>query len=220
MAYLWLFPNENIGLFTNVNGPGPNHKPGEALKVILYFIADILLQEEPWLTQETACTFPSPWRNTTSFTPSVATPPLSTSLTDYVGSYGNKIFPDVSITQDNETLKFDMNKIKGKLHPTSKSDEFQLELTDPWEYAVEKVVNENYTTMTKVRFIRSEANETERFDWFLDSWMPFQKGVSFLDDDDDIGTSDNPVSHTGSFRLSLSLLVIMLIILVNAQHDG
>ena len=183
-----MFPDKNVGIFVNVNGPGNNHKPGDAIKTIMYFIADILLQEEPWMTQHTACTFPSPWRNTSIYSPSnpIPTPqPLSPVLSDYIGRYGNKVFPDINIVEDNENLKLEMNRIKGILHPTDQPDEFKLELTDPWEYAIEKVVNENLTITMSLKFKRNQDNETVKFDWLLDTWITFQKGVYLVDDEED-----------------------------------
>ena len=215
VSYLWLFPDENIGIYTNVNGPGNNHNPGDTLRVIMYYISDVLLGEEPWLSPETGCSFPSPWMNITSFTSIEPDPVVTPPLTDYIGNYGNRIFPDVSIIQNDGFLMLDINRIKGKLHPTDSTDRFQLELTEPWEYAIEKVVSENYTLMSPIKFARDKDNKTISFDWFMDTWITFEKGVYLLDEEDSqystsngpsTETTDGPASKTSSYDISLSLL--------------
>ena len=224
VSYLWLFPDEDIGIYTNVNGPGHNHGPGDTLRVIMYYIADILLGEETWLSTETGCSFPSPWRNSYSpFTPIKPEPVVTPPLTDYIGYYGNRVFPDIIISDNAGVLTLAMNRIKGMLHPTDSIDRFQLEITDPWEYAIEKVVSENYTTMSPFWFTRDENNTTVSFDWFMDTWITFQKGVSLLDEGDsqystpndlrtDSITKDN-VSTASRLSLVSSLLICFSYIL-------
>lgn len=206
-----MFPDEGLGIFGNVNGPGNNHSPGDTLRVILSYIADILLQEEQWLTPDTGCTYPSPWKNASSIFPPEKDTLLTPNLTDYVGRYGNRVFPDVSIVKVSDSLVFDMNRIKGKLHPTHTEDLFSLELTDPWEYAIEKVLSENYTSMSQFKFTRNEENETNGFDWLLDSWITFEKGVYLLDESDDpSGDISSPAENVkNSYCLIIGVFLLM-----------
>ena len=181
----------------------------------MYYIADKLLGEEPWLSTETGCSFPSPWRNSSSsFTPIKPDTVVTAPLTDYIGNYGNRVFPDVIISDNDGVLTLAMNRIKGNLHPTDSIDRFQLEITDPWEYAIEKVVSENYTTMSLFWFTRDENNTTVCFDWFMDTWITFRKGVYLLDEEDSQYsiTKDN-VSTASKLSLVSSLLICLSYIL-------
>lgn len=59
-ALMTLFLDCGIGIYSACNGPG-----GRAAflshQLIHYAISDIMLGEEPWLTEDTVKTFPEPW---------------------------------------------------------------------------------------------------------------------------------------------------------------
>ena len=180
----------------------------------MYYIADILLGEEPWLSNETGCSFPSPWRATSSsFTPIRPEPVDTPPLTEYVGNYGNKVFPGVTISVINGILSLAMNRMKGHLHPTDAIDKFQLEITEPWELAIEKIVNENYTMMSSFWFTRDKHNMTLSFDWHTDTWITFKKGVYLLDKDSKEGGISKASTYsllTCNFMLCITVVLSRL----------
>ncbi|XP_060605765.1 uncharacterized protein LOC132758228 [Ruditapes philippinarum] len=55
VSLIWLYPDEQIGVFANVDGPGTVASPTYALRTILSYVSDILLGQTPWLDFETAC---------------------------------------------------------------------------------------------------------------------------------------------------------------------
>ena len=133
----------------------------------------MLLGYEPWLNRDTACTFPSPWENSTTF----PLPPYemitNENLTDFVGTYGSHLLPDVTISMANNSapdssLRFDMNRIRGFLFPTDKEEQLGFHMSDPWEYAIERVINDNFTIRYPVDFVRTDDNDVIGFDIALD----------------------------------------------------
>ncbi|CAI9724675.1 Hypothetical predicted protein [Octopus vulgaris] len=59
-SLIWLFPDNNVAIFSSVNGPMNTHSKN-ALRVIHHYAADLLLGQEAWLNQSSSCTFPDPW---------------------------------------------------------------------------------------------------------------------------------------------------------------
>ncbi|XP_014768721.1 uncharacterized protein LOC106868112 [Octopus bimaculoides] len=59
-SLIWLFPDNNVAIFSSVNGPMNAHSKN-ALRVIHHYAADLLLGQEAWLNQSSSCTFPDPW---------------------------------------------------------------------------------------------------------------------------------------------------------------
>ncbi|KAL3866720.1 hypothetical protein ACJMK2_044001 [Sinanodonta woodiana] len=55
---LLLFPDNEFGIFGNVNGPD-EYSGGNSLLPVLYFISDLLLRYQPWITIKNVCQFPS-----------------------------------------------------------------------------------------------------------------------------------------------------------------
>ncbi|KAK3603130.1 hypothetical protein CHS0354_027922 [Potamilus streckersoni] len=55
---LLLFPDNEFGIFGNVNGPD-EYRGGYSLHPVLYFISDLLLGYKPWITINNVCQFPS-----------------------------------------------------------------------------------------------------------------------------------------------------------------
>ena len=67
-SLLTLFPDLELGIFTNVNGPMAPHSDN-FLQALHMYAVDVIMEEDPWLdvtpgnnvTQGTACTYPLPW---------------------------------------------------------------------------------------------------------------------------------------------------------------
>ncbi|CAH1777837.1 unnamed protein product [Owenia fusiformis] len=98
-SLLNLFPDKNAGVYGVVNGGGPHKSVG--LKMILNYASDLLLNQEPWLNQSTACTFPQPWEPPVpGNTSPVTTPTYRLDLeldNEYNGNYSHPMFGDISV---------------------------------------------------------------------------------------------------------------------------
>ena len=177
---LWLFPDMDVGIFGSVNGPGISRSASQHLSVSLDYIADHLLGFEPWLNESTACSFPNPWANWTVPQAKPETPTKLDNFTDYEGSYGNRMFPDIIISADNATLHFNSNKVHGILHPSSEEDRFLFEITTPWEFAT----NTSNALPTNVTFVRdAKTGIVNELTLKLEVDLTYTKGVSVLDSD-------------------------------------
>ena len=53
------YPDVGFGFYISSNGPSQYSPP--ALTLMAMYISDLLLEEELWLTTQTACSFPEPW---------------------------------------------------------------------------------------------------------------------------------------------------------------
>ena len=110
----------DLGLFASVNGP-PTPEASAALQMLLHFVSDLALGEEPWLNTTTACTFPRPWRKPRPKPPpsprDLMTPRTSHALPnnqqEYVGVYKNPGFDDAIITfnESQNVLQFQMGNL-------------------------------------------------------------------------------------------------------------
>ena len=71
------------------------------------YITDLLLGVEPWLNENTVCSFPSPWSNvpisTNETYPPAIDPPEDSSI--FVGTYGNFQFGNVTVQEDSESSR-------------------------------------------------------------------------------------------------------------------
>lgn len=188
ISLLWLYPDQDIGIFASVNGPGTVKTPGLALKTILTYVSDVLLEQTPWLNPETACSFPSPWVNSSKTSVNLPADNFTNDkLTDFEGTFGNELLPDIKISvkerdEDAKYLWLELNRIKGELILTADEDKFRFKMVDPWEYAIEREFMGLYITYP-VEFERSENGDVESFDiQFSDKdVMKYIKGVRFMD---------------------------------------
>ena len=181
ITQLWLFPDMDIGIFASVNGPGVGREAGEHLSVILYYLTDYLLGLESWLNETTACTYPNPWANWTTSETKVETPinVQLDNLTDYEGSYGNPMFSDITVYANNSSLSFDSNKVHGILHPSSETDRFLFEITEPWEYTNNATENAILTNVTFDRDVRTR--HVTHLTLKLEVDLTYTKSVSVFD---------------------------------------
>ena len=169
----------DIGIFASVNGPGIGREAWDHLSVTLYYIADHLLGLEPWLNETTSCFFPNPWANWTAPEAKMETPINDDNLTDYQGSYGNRMFPDITVSAGNSTLQLDSNKIHGILSPSLEKDRFLFDITEPWEYATN---TSQYALPTNVTFGRdATSGNVTKLTLKLEIDLTYTKGVSVLD---------------------------------------
>ncbi|XP_045161602.2 penicillin-binding protein 4-like [Mercenaria mercenaria] len=214
VSLLWLYPDEQLGVFANINGPGTVRDPGYALKAVLSYVSDILLSQTPWLNIETACSYPSPWVNS-SF--SIDTNPEPDNFTndrldDFVGKYGNELLPDITISvkergSENEYLWLEMNRIKGELLLTADVNVFKFKMEDPWEYAIERVLAENLIITYPIEFTRSEDGVVESFNLTFSQKeiMKYRKNVMLVTEAD--------ISMSKRVQCSVVLLVSLHLII-------
>ena len=154
ITLLWTFPDLNMGLFVSVNGPAYETNAPYHNQVSVYYIADQLLDLDPWLNKTTACTFPQPWDNqTTAETNAKEAPVAIGNFTEYEGSYDFPLFSNIDVYSNYSNLLMNSNHIQGVLHPSSEKDRFLYEITYPWEFAP----HDNTTKLTNVTFVRDEV---------------------------------------------------------------
>ncbi|CAH1268649.1 LACTB [Branchiostoma lanceolatum] len=109
-SLMTLFPDQSGGVFTSVNGP-VFRLDRDVHRVLHYRVADMLLGLDPWLNTTTACSYPHPW-DTRPADPLPAPPATSRDFPrdkrDYVGSYGNQVFGNLTIFLNSAdgTLRF------------------------------------------------------------------------------------------------------------------
>ncbi|XP_078602938.1 uncharacterized protein LOC144876994 [Branchiostoma floridae x Branchiostoma japonicum] len=98
-SLMTLFPDKSGGVFTSVNSPVINWDR-DVHRVLHYRVADMLLGLDPWLNTTTACTYPQPWSTRPASPQPVPRPPsrdFPRDKRDYVGSYGNRVFGNLTI---------------------------------------------------------------------------------------------------------------------------
>ncbi|XP_066287724.1 uncharacterized protein [Branchiostoma lanceolatum] len=109
-SLMTLFPDQSGGVFTSVNGP-VFRLDRDVHRVLHYRVSDMILGLDPWLNTTTACSYPQPW-GTRPADHLPAPPAISRDFPrdkrDYVGSYGNQVFGNLTIFLNSAdgTLRF------------------------------------------------------------------------------------------------------------------
>ncbi|KAL3878902.1 hypothetical protein ACJMK2_031228 [Sinanodonta woodiana] len=182
ISLLWIFPDQNIGIFGSTNGPTTDESD-RALNSVFYYMSDILLRESMWINETIACTFPkpfaSPFHTFTGIDPDQVNP-IKPCFDKYVGRYGNVLMPDMEITINGDTLMFRCNRIAGILHPTHVENEFKSEVTEPWDAVLSSRVWSNQTETNKVVF-KMNGQKANSFEWQLDYSLVFIRNQGFFD---------------------------------------
>ncbi|KAL5010565.1 hypothetical protein ScPMuIL_012870 [Solemya velum] len=155
-SLIWLFPDNDVGIYTAVNGPG-NNEAKTALRVIHHYISDILLNMTPWLNLSAACSFPEPWltrhknrahdddplegdavKGRNKYTTPVVR--SGRTLENYIGQYGHLAFGNITIKLDLEVdlLHLTVGRFgEAWLYPTDRVDQFDMRFTGPLKYVSE-----------------------------------------------------------------------------------
>ena len=129
----------DIGLFASVNGIDTTDQMSAYHHRVntFYYITDYLLGMTAWLNETTTCSFPEPWENKTQPKPQEKETPIQLGdVSEYEGSYGNAIFPDLLVNLSAGNLYLHSNQAGGILHPSSEKDRFLFEVTYPLEFAL------------------------------------------------------------------------------------
>ncbi|WAR28019.1 GIGA6-like protein [Mya arenaria] len=161
---VWLFPEENIGIFISTNGGMFKDYQSKSLTTTMYYLADKLLDKKPWLNSSTACSYPLPWKEVnetdTKLTEISAFLP---DISEYTGIYGNEFQPDfiLTLSESSQTqLNFESGRLGGNLYSTQDKERFLMEITYPWELYVPLMDHNNVTTKTSVYFVREVGKVT------------------------------------------------------------
>ncbi|XP_052783040.1 uncharacterized protein LOC128219269 [Mya arenaria] len=182
ITLVWLFPEENIGIFISTNGGMLEDYQYTSLTTTMYYLADLLLDKEPWLNSSTACSFPEPWKDETDSRLTEISAFLP-DISEYTGIYGNEFQPEFILTVNGSSqtqLNFESGRLGGNLYSTQDKDRFLMEITYPWELYVPLMDHNNVTTKTNVTFVR-EAGTVTSMNINISTNITFTKGVSMLD---------------------------------------
>ncbi|KAL4229793.1 hypothetical protein ACF0H5_010184 [Mactra antiquata] len=210
ISLLWMFPEEDIGIFVSVNGPALPKTSSYAEQTILYYISDILLGDKPWLDLETTCTFPKPWTKIGVEDLDIPQPSnnfTTTNLTRFIGNYGNILLPDIKVSiregdVDPPYLWLELNRIKGELLPTEDEYAFKFKMVDPWEYAIERYLTKTVIIKLPLHFITmDEVVSALEFTFGPKEVIRFEKNAHFM-----------PVSSSVSHAVQLSMMFLTSVI--------
>lgn len=110
-AVAGVFPDQKAGFVITVNGPWyMNYRHN--LAQLSYVLSDILLGEKQWIDNSTICSFPSPWKSTSTWS-SNNTQSIRWTVDDvnqYTGDYAHRIFGNFKIREiESRKLAFQMN---------------------------------------------------------------------------------------------------------------
>ena len=151
----------STGMFVSLNGLDSDKVSTHAIRTPFYYMSDILLNKQPWLDERTACLYPAlgvsslgdelgedEWiqHELPKLQPThiLAFINLTIPLSRFEGTYQSSYTTDIIVQTDPENKKrlvFEMGKMSGILHPTGKSYQFMMEVTQPFEYAIQFISN-------------------------------------------------------------------------------
>ncbi len=188
-SLVWFYPELGIGLFNDINGP-PDSGSSWALMLILQYITDLLLGEEPWLTKEDACRFPAPYDEDDTNNPSSGSiPPIPRDtpphpLDKYTGKYNHPGFGDISISKasTNDHLLLSMGQfLRAQLFYNETEEKFRTNFTDRYWFMTDRIpvifkatsvtdqmdtldipMNSPYDTVKPFSFLKGKAAKVNR----------------------------------------------------------
>ena len=169
------YPDAGFGLYLSTNGPAQYDPP--ALTLMAMYINDLLLGEDPWLTPETACTFPEPWfpkrNHIRRQRPPFPSDMPSESLESYIGVYSHPGFGNITILSntDNTQLYLYLGQfLEAALHYDASEKTFYAELTGKLWFMTERY---------PVRFAKQYTTDT--FDTlYMPMSDPYDEAFPFL----------------------------------------
>ncbi|KAK3098245.1 hypothetical protein FSP39_017595 [Pinctada imbricata] len=132
-AMLTLFPSENLGIFTAMTGDDQGYWFRTTLQ---NYLADIYLNQQPWLNQSTLCSFPEPFFKDTR--PKTKPPiekfrKLARYVSRYAGIYYHPAYKNLKIIPK-FPLHMEYGFGKFKLYAMTKKDHFYMEAYDMARY--------------------------------------------------------------------------------------
>ncbi len=145
------YPDYGFGMYVECNGP---NTCSQVVRLTEQYITDILSGQDPWLTKETACTYPAPWlpeedpeagetRNSTAFQqPPYPNDKPKFDLEDYIGEYSNAGFGEITIllgTDDTKLFLYMGQFMEAILHYEEATDTFYTELIGKLHFLNERI---------------------------------------------------------------------------------
>ncbi|OWF52839.1 uncharacterized protein LOC110447241 [Mizuhopecten yessoensis] len=128
-ALVTLFPAMRIGVYTSMTG----EDYGYILRTNIHnYLADMYLEETPWLNASTICSFPEPWFRPGKDKPKPSidkTRELPRNTTYYVGEYENPAYGRMIVAVNGTTGKLIIKygEVTLGLYPKAMKDEFHFE---------------------------------------------------------------------------------------------
>ena len=65
----WHFPEQDVAVYIVINGYSGDARPFSVVEALAYYATDLLLGYQPWLDEQSLCTYPNPWKKTGSAGP-------------------------------------------------------------------------------------------------------------------------------------------------------
>lgn len=104
-SLMTLFPDKRLGIFIATTGEDKD----ELFRIsVNSFIADLYNEEDPWLNSTLLCSFPRPFMTEKKKKQSRFIPrniPLGRPIENYMGTYYNDVFHEITVTAVNDQLK-------------------------------------------------------------------------------------------------------------------
>lgn len=220
ITYLVLIRDLDIGIYIGTSAPF-NSTSGVTAIEVFYYIADLLLDEDPWLDTVTSCQFPGPWLGAPEQGPSntndapIFVPGLVEKPKLFEGTYGNRLFGDIVIFIDTSgDLLANYSRILGKLHKTSQTHVLMLDMYGSLEFMKYGGQNVMYINMTftspgqggEYQSLLVSSPDMGEMDVLL-----YQRGVTFSDLSD-LRQSDSTSAGTHSSSLLLHGALVHLLL--------
>ncbi|KAK2160394.1 hypothetical protein LSH36_134g03016 [Paralvinella palmiformis] len=97
---VWLYPDVDVGIFLSTNGP-PSSNGSWGLILALYYLSDVLLNEDRWLNGSTLCDFPQPWASPSpEYRFQWPDGRVAGDRSDYLGTYRHPGYCDIVVADD------------------------------------------------------------------------------------------------------------------------
>ncbi|XP_064597703.1 uncharacterized protein LOC135464140 [Liolophura sinensis] len=208
-ATLWLFPNSDVGIFVSTNGKIEGG--GIPRELIVAFMADMMLGENPWLNTKTACVYPKPWiSKPPKDLPHGTFPELGSqrNLSEYVGVYGHRLLGDVKVFINESTKKLQLTlgeRVRAVLYPTAEKDVFRWELQAPLAF-----MNVEYPNYDSVHFMETKGKGMDSLvSTAMEKQFVFKTDVRFADASSATAMSRGVVWTKVAFVLIVDMLIFV-----------
>ncbi|PVD35059.1 hypothetical protein C0Q70_06340 [Pomacea canaliculata] len=180
-SYLALFRDVDIGIFITTTAlPEPISL---ALDEIFFYIADLLLGEDPWLNTTTShqyigsCIGASDQTSSNTINETEVVPGLVENPEMFEGTYGHRLFGDIVIYRNTSgELLVKYGNVLGRLRKTSDGEVLLAELYGPFEFL-------SYTLYVGMTFL--SPNDDGQYKFLVVSFsgdpLLYQRGISVFD---------------------------------------
>lgn len=201
-SYIWLYPDIRSGIYMTVSGPGNTNRL-YAMKSIVYKASDLLLGEKSWINKTTACSYD--WGEShfeeSNPDPSEMPPEASRPLRDYIGTFGNQAFGNITVYFANESLYLRLGQIGNiRLVPNARYNSFKGFYIGPLWYMS---YSDDMNTSVEVTFIESaESGGVTELEFPVSGYSPPSRFVR------DLKMTNNPPYNMGQTQCVSSAHII------------